>query len=150
MDPATTIICTILSQRSDTKSSILTGCNPGHFFNLHWYDFLLKTFLNFRSKYSDSIYFESSRIGHTLQPTLPCVPFCWPRERCPLRWNFQSTRWCCFIFEGDQCAVAALYRSLAVLATEGMGRREGEFLYLQNLFDLTWLKPESSFFLLFF
>ena len=40
MDPTTTFICTILYQRSDTKSSIYTGGNPGHFFNLHWYDLL--------------------------------------------------------------------------------------------------------------
>ena len=43
MDPTTTIICTVLYQRSDTKSSIHTDGNPGHFFSLHWYDFA-KTF----------------------------------------------------------------------------------------------------------
>ena len=38
----------------------------------------------FKSKYPDSIHFEPSRIGHSLQSTLSCVPFCWPRKRYPL------------------------------------------------------------------
>ena len=126
MDPTTTIICTVLCQRSDTKSSICTGRNPGYFFILHWYD-LLNISCSFKSKYLDSIHFESSRIGHTLQPTLPFVPFCRPRQRCPFRWTFQSSSWRRFILTRDQCAATTLYGPLSVLATEGMGRREGEF-----------------------
>ena len=62
MDSTTTIICTILRQRSDTKSSIYAGGNPGDFFILHWYDLLnifSCSFLNL--KYSRTAYILNLR-----------------------------------------------------------------------------------------
>ena len=60
MDPTTTIVCTVLYQRNDTKSSIYTDGNPGHFFSLHWYDFA-KTCSLFQSKYSGTAYILNLR-----------------------------------------------------------------------------------------
>lgn len=50
MDPRTTIICTILSQRCECKSSICTSGNASDFFNLHWYGFAKHLFFLFESK----------------------------------------------------------------------------------------------------